>query len=271
MGNFIFAGYFPLDTDSIQNPGLTAVSSRTLASGFDDANILSLTRMKKRFRANDLTKTDWLLKFYFPGSQALTAIVLDDVNFDKVTIQGHATDSWGAPSFTTTVSISRDNRVQRYKAYIPLTSFNYAYLRIYIPTDATAVGTYTTKWEVGRVACLASPTTLSVNPAEYRWTAPKARKLVELPDGPTSVVQLSDSHRFEATLTFSNALDSTALADLETLNELDSAQALVFYENGTDTSKVYICYKANDIEVTRVSGYGDGIVTGNTLKLVEYI
>ena len=72
------------------------------------------------------------MKFDFGGAKSLQGIMLNDVNFDKVVIQGNASDAWGGPSYASgTLTVSQDKVTGRYKIYIPLTGFNYRYLRIF--------------------------------------------------------------------------------------------------------------------------------------------
>jgi hypothetical protein len=81
---------------------------------------------------------------------ALDVIWLCNVNFTTCTIQGNATDAaWGAPSYTSgALTIGRSGNTRYHHALRPV-AFNYRYLSIAIPNQATTDGA--TVFKVGWV------------------------------------------------------------------------------------------------------------------------
>lgn len=77
-------------------------------------------------------------------AKALKAVGVIDVNYSSCKVQGNASDSWGAPSFDTdTVTIAQEKLTDLYRLILDeddLTGFNYRYLRLLIPNQATTDG-----------------------------------------------------------------------------------------------------------------------------------
>jgi hypothetical protein len=258
------------DFITVANAGITVQST---ATGFAKANVMIYNHLKRRWRMDALTKSDSNPVMYFDMSAAQTvaAVVLDDVNFDKVIIVGHGSDlsdDWSGADYTSgAVTISNDAQVNRYKVYIPLTAFNYRWLGIIVPDAASAVGAYTTKWEIGRVGILDSVTTFTKNMARnYQRGAQRKYSEVELKSG--HVDRISDGEiGWIGTLNFTHRTTAQE-ADLTTLNNLDISETLIFYENNSDTSKVYFCLRDDNYVGTMVT---NSVVTGNSIRLRERI
>lgn len=245
---------------------LGTITSRTEVAAYPDDNVEEYWHLKRRFRANDVTKNDWLLKFDFGAAKTVAGVFLNDVNFDEVQIQGHATDAWGAPTYNEPlVEISLDERVNRYKVFIPITGFNLRWMRIFIPTSATAVGSYKTKWEVGSVVVLDTVPTISKN-AMMR-TSSKAFRDIPLPHGGFERIELGSNLRWECDITIEQRAEVDE-AEYWAINVLDSAEPLIFYENAGDTDKAYLCLRDTDYAGTRLY---DGLVRGNTIRLKELV
>ena len=245
---------------------LGTITSRTEVAAYPDDNIEEYWHLKRRFRANDLTKTDWLLKFDFGAAKTVEGVFLNDVNFDEVQIQGRADDAWGASTYDSgVIDVELDERVNRYKVFIPITGFNLQWMRIYIPATATAVGSYQTKWEVGSVVVLDTVPTVSKN-AMLR-TSTKPFQDISLPSGGFERVSLGDNIRWEGEITIEQRAEVDE-AEYWAINLLDSAEPLIFYENADDTSKVYLCLRDTDYAGTRLY---NGLVRGNTIKLKELV
>ena len=260
MGNIILSNDFV---------SLSTITSRTEATGYADDNVGEHWHLKRRFRANDVTANDWLLKFNFGAAKTVVGVFLNDVNFDKVKIQGHATDAWGTPSYDgSEITISRDAIVDRYKVYIPITGFNLQWMRIFIPSGASAVGDYTTKWEVGTIIVLDSITALAKNMAYgYERTAKKAFTDIKLPHGGFERVNLGDAPRWEGKLIF-GMRDDDDESELWTINNYNIGDPLLFYENDTSTSRVYLCLRDDAYRGTSKS---HDVVMGNVIRLKELI
>jgi len=260
MGNIIFSNDFV---------DLGTITSRSEASGYADDNIKDHWHLKRRFRANDVTANNWLLKFNFGAAKSVVGVFLNDVNFDKVKIQGHSSDTWGSPSYNgSEITISRDEIVDRYKVYIPISGFNLQWMRIFIPSGAAAVGDYTTKWEVGTVVVLDSATMLAKNMAYgYERDGKKAFSDIDLPHGGFERVNLGDDLRWEAKLAF-DIREESEESELWIVNNYNIGDPVIFYENREDTSKAYLCLRDDSYRLT-LTEYN--IIEGNAIRLKELI
>lgn len=110
----------------------------------EDSNWLAanLLLFEKRVRYWKTTGTgDSYVVIDLGSAQALKGVGAIDCNYASCKIQGNASDSWGSPSFDTdTVSISQDKLTGLYRLHLDttdLSGFNYRYLRLFIPTQAT--------------------------------------------------------------------------------------------------------------------------------------
>jgi len=131
------------------------------------------------------TATDQDIIVDFGSATLIEAIGLIRTNFTSVTIQGNATNSWGGPSYASTLTVARNPWNTRYQyGYRPV-AFNYRYLRVAItggqtPTDGASVfllgglwaGTLTTAprdfaetYTVNRIE-----PRLDVRPSSRAWT-----------------------------------------------------------------------------------------------------
>jgi len=232
------------------------------AGGRTKANVMDRWDLERNFRANDVTANDYLLKFNFGSAQTLTGIFLNDVNFNKVKIQGHDSDAWGAPTYAgTDLTVSQNPITGRYHIYIPLTAFSYQYLRIFIPSGTTAVGSYTTKWQIGTVCLLSSVTELSKNMA---WGYGQTGKHF-YNESINERIPTAERIRWEGSLVFGNRA-KTSESELWTVNRMDMSLPFVYYENEGNTSAAYLCVREDSIETSWFSPNG---VSGNTIKIKE--
>lgn len=249
---------------------LGTISSRSEASGYADDNVEDYWHLKRRFRADDLTTNDWLLKFNFGATLTVAAIFLNDVNFDTVKVQGHASDSWASPSYDgSNISISHDERVDRYKVYIPLTGFSYKWMRLVIPSGTSATGDYQTKWEVGSVVALGSVVEFSRN-MSYGYTYGAGKEYHDLPfkHGGFERADMGGELRWSGDLVFSRRPTADG-AELWQMNRLcDMGLPVVFYENDSDTSKAYLCLRDNGFQAKLVQR---NAIVGNTIRLKELV
>lgn len=266
MGNIIISS----DLISVADGGITAQST---ASGFAKDDVMDFWHLKRRWRLNTANKssTNPIIYFDLGAATTVTSIFLNDVNFSKVLILGHAsslTTNWAAATFSSgEVAVSVDAQVGRYKVYVPLTSFNYRWLAICVPSAASAVGSYTTKWEIGTVCILNSISTFTENMTYgYVRGAKQARIDLESASGHRERTKIG-AVRWEGVLSFGHRT-TTEEADLTTMNNLDIDDPLVFYENNSDTSKAYLCLRDDDYMGTQVA---NSVVTGSTIRLTELI
>jgi len=243
---------------------LGTITSRS--EDYADDNVENYWHLKRRFRASDFTKNDWLLKFDFGAAKSVVAVVLYDVNFDEVQIQGHGSDAWGAPSYDgDVVEISQNSLTGRYQVFIPLTGFNYQWMRIFIPNSASAVSDYTTKLEVGAVVVLDSYAT--IEKYEYIRKAVKMYEDKPLPHGGFERVSLGDELRWEGTIEIPRRAESDE-GQYWTFNLFDISTPMIFYENRGDTQNVYLCLRDDAYEGTLEH---HGVIVGNTIRMKELI
>ncbi len=247
------------------------ITSRSSASGYDKKNVMNLWNLKRRFRAGDLTKSDSnpLLIFDMGSAQTVDAVFLNDVNFDTVRIFGHASDlgtNWAAASLDTgDVTIGKGGRVSnRYKAYIPLTSFNYRWLAVGTPAAASAVGDYTTAWEVGTVAIMDTVTEFSTSMG-YPMVTTAEELYVDV--GRSERISLNDAKQGLISLSFSNARP-IANTDLDTFQNMGDAEPLLIYVNDSDTAQAWIVRKDTTVSTTQNDGTN---ITGSTMQLKELV
>ena len=264
MANLIFAGDFVEYVDA-------DITVRTENTSYPKANINELWHLKKHFRAEDANTNDWLIKIDMGAATALAAVFLNDVNFDKITIQGHATDVWTSPSFTANFDIAKDERVQRYKAYCALMAFNYQWIRIFIQSGATRVADPAV-WAVGTLALLstdaAKTITLSVSnvfPYEYEATKPY-RDNPKLSGGKERI-GLGRNLIWKGEVAFGKR-HATQESELWAINALDNAGPIIFFENEGDTQYVYLCTRDNDFHI---SIEGNRRLRSDVIRLEELV
>lgn len=267
MGNIILSNDFVIVPDA-------SITARSQATGYVKANVMDLWHLKRRFRADDANKsdTDYLIKFDFGAARVLEAIFINDVNFDKVRIYGHSSDlgnDWSTASYQSgDITISQDTMVNRYKLYHEFSSFNYQYLAIGVPTSASAVGAYTTKWEVGTVVFMETVTELSENMSYgYEKYADMAVQEISLDNGLIEAMSLNDNLRWHGRLVFDNRSRDNE-SDLHAINALDRHKPLVFFENMGSTQYAYLCVRRDAVRVSRIAY---NVVRGSDVNLVELV
>lgn len=251
------------------------IYARSEVGGFAKVNTMDFLHLKRRFRADDLTKSDInpILRFDLSAAKTIVAVVLVDVNFDKVRIRGDAGDlgaDWSGSTFDSGAdhAVSLNTQINRYHIYIPLTAFNLQWLAIMTPAAASAVGSYTTKWEIGKVVILDSVTTLSKNMAYgYKRKASISYIDSDHATGGSERVKISDDRQWMADIVF-NYRTLTDEAELWTIDNIDIGNPLIFYENDSDTSKVYLCLRDDSYEGTIMA---KNAVEGNVIGFKELI
>lgn len=274
MGNIIVSNSFV----TVSNTNITSLTENI---DYPKINVMDYWHLKRRFRTNelfDVTSDDarYILKFDFGVDQIIDGLFLNDINFNKVRIYGSKSASgdlgtdWQAAAFDSgeNHSVTLDERVNRYKIYLPLTSFNHRYLAIVVPTAASAVGDYKTNAEIGTVVFISASTIFTFN-MDYGYERSSSKAYKEIALGTESVerVALADNLKWNGSLSFSARTLSNE-TDLWTLNRMDNAGPLFFYENQDDDDKAYICVRDDDYSGTW-SSYN--IVTGNSIKLKELV
>ena len=247
--------------------GLT-FTARSAEASYPATNLDDLWHLKRRFRAADATKsdTDYLIKINFGAAQALAAVFLNDINFNKIRIRGHASDlgnNWGAATFDSgELTVSLDAWTQRYKIVAELTAFNYQWIAIQVPAAATMVGDYTTKFEIGSILCLTAITALTADPTEYEQET--YQPSVDI--GRSGKIAISDILEWRGKLTFGPRSTSNE-AELIAINAMDYTTPILFYDE-TGTEAAWIVVKDNNYAGNQ---FIPDIVRGNTINLREII
>lgn len=131
----------------------------------EDANwpASNLLIFDKRIRFWKTTSTsDSYVIIDLGAAKALKAVGVIDVNYSSCKIQGHTSNNFTTPDFDSgLVTIAQEKLTHLYRLhFIALTGFNYRYLRLFIPTQATTDGT-----SVFRTGVLAT----SVDSAEFLY------------------------------------------------------------------------------------------------------
>lgn len=256
--------------DNFTTVAASHITIKGTTNAYEASNVMDFIHLKRRWRMSDATKSDSfpIMRFLLDSASAThAALVLDDVNFDKVMVFGNSSDmgtDWSGASYVSSViTISKDDQVNRYKAYIPLTNFGYAYGAIGVPTTASPVGTATGNWEIGRVLWMKTANAFTQNMGrDYKRGAEQPFNENAVGDRETT-----GPVQWVGTLAFSYRTQAQE-ADLTTLNNKDISNTLVFYENNGDTSKVYVCLRDNSYVGTY---YGGNSVKGSSIKLKERV
>lgn len=118
----------------------TVVTGSTQDATYVATNVKSPQRPFLPWRTTATSEQTLVLDFL--GTATITFLALIYGNFIDVTVQGNATDSWGAPSFSQATKLSRNPWNSRYHLGIVLSGFAYRYMRIVIaaqtPIDGAA-------------------------------------------------------------------------------------------------------------------------------------
>lgn len=253
---------------------LGTITSISETAGYDDDNVEDYWHLKRRYRATGMPKsdTDFLLKFDFGSAQSVVAVVLNDVNFDTTRIRAHTADlgnNWAASDFDSgsDQTVSEDERVGRYKIYIPAV-FSKRWMVVQVPAGAgSEVGRdpAVSKWEVGSVVVLDSVSTFAKN--AYSRSAVKPFEDIKLKSGGYERIGLGSNLGWEGVVTIDTRAESDE-SELWALNALDNSKPLIFYENRDETDKVYLCLRDDAYKGNLVH---QGLVTGNTMKFKELV
>jgi hypothetical protein len=165
----------------------TAPATLAASTTFADAtwppdNVLLFGR--PHLRAYSASLTPQRLTLDLAAATALDVIWLCHVNFTVCTIQGHATDTWGAPSYTSgALTIGRSGNTRYHHALRPV-AFNYRFVSLSIPNQATTDGA--TVFKVGQFlpwpTLVAPPRDIMMEPEEEHV---EARQDTKTEDGRT--------------------------------------------------------------------------------------
>lgn len=215
-------------------------------------NLNQYSNTKRHFRTASATAS--LIILDRGGTVANSAIAIIDTNFATVTLMGNASTDFGAPTFSTGVTLSRDERTDMYKVYHPLpSSFDYRYVGITLPNAMTITDTNTV-YRIGSIFCVASEVTATKMPTDYEISADETIESESMQGGWTADVKLSDQI-FEADLSYTPSDSTTAEAEFWTMNNVPKNQTILFYEGDTtDKSKVYPVKRRTAVKLKKEPG-----------------
>ena len=262
MGNFITA----ISTDYAD---LSTVTATTANASFPATNTGTTLQPYALYKGTAAVSTAEALVFDMATATSLDAVVLDNVNMGTVVIQGHATDSWGAPSYDSgNVLVSQDARDGRYKLYHTLVgtgfdSTGYRFLRVQAGASATVDDE--TTFNVGSVAAVKTITTWTYNPNNpFEYTFQQAVDPGEKASGGVEPSSLGNPY---VTLSLTGSPFPTSMEDtpINALMRHGQHRAVMFFYNQSDTSEVYQCVRSATVRV-RKAGPNHIEVTGIVLR-----
>lgn len=224
------------------------ITARSTATGFPKIGVMDFWNWKRRFRANDLTTNDYLLKFRMVPTTALVGIFLNDVNFDTIRVEAHGTDSWTDPDFSTgDLTVSPNKITDTYGIYIPMTGYasSKEWIRLFIPSGTFAVGSYTTKWEICTVCFLYSSIQLAHGIAlDYVQEPYHFYK-----DCINERIKTGEIIRWQAQMPFGNR-DIASPEDWYNVGKMDMSEPFIFYDDRESTADAHLCVRDDSLKFT---------------------
>ena len=201
------------------------------------------------WQARSITANEWTIVCDFGAATVIGAVMLNDVNFTSVTIQGNDTDSWGgSPSLSQAFTVSEDAEATRYKIFCLLTSFNYRYLRIKVPAQSRTDGL--AAFRISSRIFLASATALSQNPGSYSYYGVYPDPIVnEFFSGGKEIVDQGNNKIIHVGMGYTG-LEAQYVSEISAINKFKPTDNLVFFENLGDTTKCVLCRKDTDIQMS---------------------
>lgn len=207
-------------------------------TGYPWTNAKIYSALKIHYRA--LVQTEVTIVCNFGADQSLVGLMLEDVNFTSVTIQGNATNVWTSPSpsFSQDFTISKNPEVQRYNIWCALTAFNYAFLRIKIPTQ-TPIDL--SVFRIGRRTFIGTAIEQSPTFGFSEGGAYPEPTINEFKSGRKEKISNGSYKIWSGDFTFD--VTTAESADLWTLDSVEPDDYIAFYKNFGDTSACYLCQK----------------------------
>lgn len=228
----------------------TIAGSTTLGvTGWPATNTQLFGRPHIRAYSADLTGCR--ITYDFGTTTALGFVALFHPNFLTVTIQGHGSDAWGAPDYTSgllTMGYAGNDRVHHIHRPTALAPFSKRFLSLSIPAQATTDGA--TVFKLGSVwagALVAAPRDLLI---PHTDTKVAAREDVKTGDGRTLNRLILDDPAFRVQAKF-KAADDTELAAWRAIGrQWDAApgQAALVHWIDAYLNHVYLMRRVNDEE-----------------------
>jgi len=213
---------------------------------------------EKQFRVWKTTAaTDSWVILDFGAAKVINAVVLVNINFITYKIQGNATNSFVSPSFDSgNITVSKDPFRERYysiKNPQSFASFNYRYMRIFIPTQTPVDGA--SVFSVGGIVVSDQSAVLLRNPNfGFQIAVKRASDVIGMLSGANEIV-----NRGERYLEFAFDIDpdrsSSHLDQIANLLlTIDQSASLMFAMNGNMLEKadnsqfVYLLKRAGEPE-----------------------
>lgn len=197
----------------------------------------------------------------FGVATTLDMVGLVHVNFTSATLQGNATDSWGAPSFTQALTITRNPWTWRYQLHQALSGFNLRFARLVIPSQTPVDGA--TGYRIGGVWA----GRLTDTPTFFRWNVEKRVRLprrdTEAEHGGWGYQLVLGDPTVEITAQIADdvkkatpGLNDGVAAWQEILRQAWAAGTFWFYDDKGDSSSAWPVQRRNDIAWTLDAGLG---------------
>lgn len=233
MANFITSKAFA---------SIAKVTGSSTLSGFPASQVLDYAHPNRGWKASALISTSDNVVIDFGTATSIPAVVLDNLNSTSIKVQGNATDSWGAPSHSTTVAVSQDTADLRYKVYAALTSFNYRYMRILNNTSSAADGQAVL--QIGAIIPLTSVDTWDTN-AGWPYEVEPMQDVARHEFGDPETVALSN--RYALIKLTQAVVPVSAEATFTTIIGYGEAQPFVFFRNNGRSQEVYVVRRVGKV------------------------
>ncbi len=196
---------------------------------------------EKQFRYwKTLVTTDSWVILDFGSAKQINAVVLVNVNFATYKIQGNTSNNFASPAFDSgNITVSKDPFRERYysiKNPQTFASFNYRYMRIFIPTQTPVDGA--SGFTVGGIIVSDQSATLLSNPNwGFAIGDRRAAELVEMISGSYETVNRGDRY-VELAFDLESLRESAHLDQVANLLlTIDQVTPLVFAMNGNMIEK----------------------------------
>lgn len=213
---------------------VSAITAGSTLTGYTAASLLDWTKPYRVWRATGIATTEAVV-IDFGATRTLQGVFIDNVNTASVKVQGHATNSWGSPSYdsgATTISLDRSDG--RYKLFLNLSATTFAspgyrYMRL-LNNSATALDS-TTTWQVGSIAPLSTITTWAW-PISYPYEMAPGREILGQGSNVVAVGNRFAEYRMTHPLVEEGS--ETSFADMFGYGE---AEPFIFYRNYSSTAE----------------------------------
>ena len=261
MGNFIikprgmFHDYTP------------AASSEN--GNYPATNLYDYTHPARHFRSETASSIVTVVCDLGASAEAIKGIFLNNVNFLDVWLQANETDSWETPSESDQFTVSRDNRVGRYKTFCDTGGWAgaYRYVRVYIPVQSPTDGE--SFFRMDNVVLLTDAEPLVRNPVSYSFRVVKPVSRLEMLDGNVEKALRNERRQWAGQTAFETADDSGLEDELYEVFG-NTGDPVIFYENGwplPGTQGAYLCHMSDELQIS----YQIGSLQARDIELLELI